>query len=68
MPLSFSIDPDRLVRSIADGLLTDEGLAEHTVALMERLGRHPQRELMDVSSAEAVDLTGAGVRFQVDRD
>ena len=41
MPLSFSIDHDRLVRSIADGLLTDEGLAEHTVALMERLGRPP---------------------------
>lgn len=70
MPISYRIDADRRwVMTTAWGVLTDEDILAHKVALEQDAAvTHPVRELSDASGIERLEVTAAGVRAMVAHD
>jgi len=70
MPISYRIDADaRLVRTVADGVLTDAELLAHKAQLAAdpafQAGMH---QLSDVRGVERLDVSADGVRSFVAHD
>ncbi|MEM9404944.1 MAG: hypothetical protein AAGA81_02805, partial [Acidobacteriota bacterium] len=56
------------VHSRGVGVLTTSCLESHREALVAALGSQPEREILDLTGVEQVDLTGGAVRAEVSLD